>query len=100
MSEADSGRPAPLKYYEVSAQALLFHLMDGNAFRVTDGLPEDAELVDAGYNPRRQLFYLTVESEEFVDIMEAGEIPQGEVEFEAITDHRLLDAEPEGVPDE
>lgn len=92
MSEADSGRPAPLQYYEVTAQALLMHLMDGNAFRVTDGLPRDAKLVDCGYSPYQQMFYITVESEEFEeDIPEAGEIPQGEVTFETIDPEALDD---------
>lgn len=95
----DSGRPAPLRYYEVSAQALMLHLTDGNAFQVTDGLPKDAKLVDCGYSHVRQLFYITVESEEYEDVHEGGEIPQGEVTFEAIDpEHRLLNAEPERQP--
>lgn len=72
----ESGRPVPLRYYEVSAQALMLELVEGNATRVVEGIPRGADLRDAGYDPERQVFYLTVEHEDFDPVHEAEPIPK------------------------
>ena len=78
-------RPARLKLYEVSAQALVLSLQTNNVTKVTDGIPDDGSLVDFGYHPERQVFYLTVEHESFNKIREGESIPTGTVTVEEIS---------------
>lgn len=49
---------------------------EGRSWLVQEGLPEDAKVVDAGYDHARQLFYLTIEHREASPVDEGMEIPQ------------------------
>lgn len=71
-----------LRQYEISAQALPFLFRTGNVVEIIDGMPSGAEVVDAGYDYRNQVFYLTVEHESFEEVYEAEPIPQGQIEIE------------------
>lgn len=77
-------RPAPLKFYEISAQALVLALQTGNVTKVLDGIPSGADLVDYGYEPQRQIFYVTVEHESFDDVHEGERIPNGTVDVQEV----------------
>lgn len=83
-----------LKTYEIAPEALMLNLRDGTAIRVIDGIPKDAELYAAGYDHQKGVFYLSVEHESFDPVSPDDRIPEGVVEMEDISDHRLLDAEP------
>lgn len=65
-----------LRLVRISAQAMAEHLTEGNAFKVVDGVPEDAELEEAGYEPERRMFYVMVEHESFDEVEEAEFIPE------------------------
>lgn len=79
-------RPVRLRHYPITAQALLLGFQTGNVTEVIDGVPQGADLVDCGYVPERQQFYLTVEHESFDRVPEGHEIPEGEITFEDRTD--------------
>ena len=80
-----SDRPKRMKFFEVSAQALVLTLQTNNVTKVTDGIPDDGSLVDFGYDPERQIFYLTAEHESFDEVHEGERIPTGTVTVEEIS---------------
>lgn len=83
-TQASSEEGRRLRQFQVSPWGLLVHLRDGYACRVQDGIPNTAEPVDMGYDPREQLFYLTVEHESFDPVPEGQPVPIGTVTFEEI----------------
>jgi hypothetical protein len=92
MADADeSGRPAGLRLYEFSAQALLLGMQTGSIREVVDGIPKGADLVDAGYIPERQVFYLTVEHPDFDAVHEGASIPQETITVHSPDVFSLLD---------
>lgn len=85
-----SERPAPLRYYEITAQVLPHLFRDGSITHVTDGVPAGAELRNYGYDPQAEVFYVTLEHESFDTVPEGEPIPTETVEVEDIG-HELRD---------
>ena len=79
-----------VRMFRVTAQAFPHVLRDGERIEVIDGFPEDAKIVDAGYDEQHRQFYLTVEHESFDPVAEAEIIPTQSVTLERIDeDHRI-----------
>lgn len=74
---------APLRRVEISREALAEHLTTRNAWEVVDGIPQDTDVVDAGYDPTDQLFYLTVEHRAWNLVGEGQTIPLLDTEIVA-----------------
>lgn len=74
-----------LKKFEVSVQVLALMAEEGAVFQIDEGVPDDAEIADAGYDEDRRLFYLTLAHESFEEVGEAQEIPHAEITITELT---------------
>ena len=76
-----------IKYVKVSRIAFEQFFIGGSEVRVTEGLPEDAEMVNLEYRADRDWFQITFRSDEFDPIPEAGKVPEADgVKIESIED--------------
>ncbi|ELY96759.1 hypothetical protein C482_15331 [Natrialba chahannaoensis JCM 10990] len=83
MSVDESTVGERLKRFEVSAVAMPGFLSTGTR-RFESDLPIGAEIRRAGYDPERDVFYITVEHESFRPVREGERIPRGEVIVEEL----------------
>lgn len=73
-----------LRRIEIRPEVLAMHLVTGSTYRVTDGIPDGAEVVDAGYDPAEGVFYLTLEHRSWTLVTEGEDIPTMDVTFKEL----------------
>jgi len=75
-----------LKQFEISRQMLSLLLQEEQIFAIEDGVPQDVEIVDSGYDREKQLFYLTLHHESFDEVHEGEKIPYADVQLTQLTE--------------
>lgn len=73
-----------VKCYEVDRGMFAELMKDGTEFRVSSGIPENAEIVSTGLRPGADTFYVIAEHENFPEteegtFLDIGKIPSGEI---------------------
>jgi len=88
-----------VKKIPVTRQAFAdFFKENDRLIEVTDGIPEDAELVRIDYSSKRDIYYFIIESEQFEVVKEGDKIPETDVQFKS--HHKSVFEEEEDEDDE